>query len=745
MSRDQITTIYCWVFFSLWISSSLFAQSNHTILAGDATNDFTNIENLGTESGRSCYLTWDATNLYIGVESNPLVNTFSNLWVIIDLDPATNDDPRSGNGRSDQPTNEAGGATYPFNADVIYKFNGSSSDDGSLQDPADGDKWLVSGGNWVSFPILANTKIRRETNQITDIVIPFSDAGINLNADFNIIIYLANNGSSGTDNNFAQWPTNNPDGHALTDGNSNPMTHYYTFTRMSTVQPNANKHLSIRTYATGFSFGESELANLALIGGNETYSAGALTAIHKNLYNGANVTFTMNTNTTALTISENLTNIGNLTLSSNTGGDLNLGGNWNNSGTFTHNNRQVTFNGTADQTITNTNGETFSYLEINKISNNLILENDIEITNRLLFGNDNIATITTTNTNKITLSNDVADDANNGIVRNGTGMIATTLVRNIGTSTGNRLFPMGDGTNYRALTLEPTSAPITGGTVTLNYTTNSTVNNVSIADNLFTIILQNQSSWAMTTATLAGGTYNLKLQGDDMAVDDVTHLHLCLSGSVVGTHSTGTGTTSEPEANRTALTLAELSNTFYIGSANSLTLLPVEWLSFTAKPVHQNILLEWSTTLEENNQVFIIEKSNNGQHFEKIGEIAAKSNNSTFNDYQFWDDQPFINKNYYRLKQVDFDGKYQYSNIISIQYQTEQNSYVYPNPVRDILNINTTEKVNWITIYNTFGQLVAQYDFQKNINLSNLECGIYFLNLLDHNQKILYTTQLIKF
>ena len=271
MSRDQITIIYYWVFFSLWISSSLFAQSNHTILAGDATNDFTNTENLGTESGRACYLTWDATNLYIGVENNPLVNTFSNLWVVIDLDPATSDDPRSGNGRSDQPTNEAGGATYPFNADVIYKFNGTSSDDGSLQDPANGDKWLVSGGNWVSFSILANTKNRRETNQITDIVIPFSDAGINLNSDFNIIIYLANNGSNGTDNNFAQWPTNNPNGYALTDGNSNPMTHYYTFTRMSTVQPNASKYLSIRTYATGFSFGESELANLALIGGGETY------------------------------------------------------------------------------------------------------------------------------------------------------------------------------------------------------------------------------------------------------------------------------------------------------------------------------------------------------------------------------------------------------------------------------------------------------------------------------------------
>ncbi len=607
MSHNQISTIYYLMFFSLWINSSLSAQSNHTIVAGDLTNDFvSSAENLGSEAGRNCYLTWDATNLYIGIENNPLINTFSNLWVIIDLDPATNDDPRSGNGRSDQPTNEAGGVTYPFNADVIYKFNGGTSDDASLQDPANGDKWLASGGNWISFPMLANTQIRRASNQITDIVIPFSDAGINLNSDFNVMIYLANNGTSSSDHSFAQWPTNNPNGHALTDGNNNPMTHYYTFTRVSTIQPNQNKHLSIRTYANGFAFGESQLANLALIGGGETYSAGALTNIYKNLYIGAGATFTMNTNTAALTIQENLTNIGNLTLSTNIGGDLTLGGDWTNSGTFTNNNRQVTFNGIADQTINNANGETFSYFEINKSTGNIILENDIEITNRLLFGNNNIANINTINANKITISNDLSDDANNGIVRNGTGMITTTLVRNIGTSTGNWLFPMGDGDNYRELTIEPISAPTTGGIITLDYSSSSTVNNVSIPDNLATIILQNQSNWAMTTSNLAGGTYNLKLRGDGMLVDDISHLHLCLAGSVVGTHSTGTGTITTPEINRKNLTIAELSNTFYIGSANALTTLPVEWLYFVGQPNHENILLEWATAFEENSESFII-------------------------------------------------------------------------------------------------------------------------------------------
>lgn len=100
-------------FYAILLCCSVFCkyamgQANHTIVIGDATNDFTAAENLGAEDGRTAYLTWDATNLYIGIEGNPIVNTFSNVWVVIDTDPATNDDPRSGNGRNDQPTNESG-------------------------------------------------------------------------------------------------------------------------------------------------------------------------------------------------------------------------------------------------------------------------------------------------------------------------------------------------------------------------------------------------------------------------------------------------------------------------------------------------------------------------------------------------------------------------------------------------------------------------------------------------------------
>jgi hypothetical protein len=110
--------------------------------------------------------------------------------------------------------------------------------------------------------------------------------------------------------------------------------------------------------------------------------------------------------------------------------------------------------------------------------------------------------------------------------------------------------------------------------------------------------------------------------------------------------------------------------------------------------------------------------------------------------------KPFYD-HYYRLKQVDFDEKFEYSNIINIQTIEPSNHQminIYPNPVRYELTITNTENVENIVIYNSIGQVVKQLgaaNSQLMIDVSGLPQGIYTLKLQNINGSIV-TKQFIK-
>lgn len=723
------------------------AQTPHTITLGDANNDFTSAEWLGTEGGLSGHLTWDADALYIGITGgNSMVGTFTNCWVVIDTDPAIDDDPRSGNGRFDQPADHSGGADYPFHADVIFELYGASSnDDLSIQDPAPGVKWTVQSGNWSSSGLNNGVQVRRHATDITDIKIPFSETGIAPGATFNILIYLANTGTTTSDNTiYAQWPTSNPNGNGLTDFNGgNPLTHYYTFDRSSSVSAGAARHVSIRTYAGSFTFGESQLANLALIGGGQTYSAGALTQIHRHLFIGYGATFTMGSNIAALTVGGNVINDGStLRLSTNVGGDLTVQGNWTfrNAATFIDNNRQVTFAGHATQLFSHDGAANFSYLALDKAGGAWQLVNDVNISARLLLGAGNLANITTLNGSRLTLTNGLPDDAFNGVVRDGAGMITAPFTRQIGTSTGARLFPVGDGSNYRSLTLDPTAAPTQAGTVSVAYATSPTVDVVSVNDNGTTIIRQNLSSWTLNTQDLAGGTYRLSLRGEGMQVDDVTHLHVMQSGSVVGTHDVGTGTIAEPLAHRTGLSLSDLSSgAFYIGSSQAATSLPVEWLGFEVALRGGQVHLQWATASERNSLAFEVEYSPDGRDFTTLDRVAAQGDARSRTDYAWSHVAPAGPAAYYRLRQLDHDGAYSHSPIRHLRLPERPTIQLFPNPVVDQLHLSglSANAAYTLRIVNASGQTVYAGGYRAPIGISHWPKGTYFLQVFDtHHRRI---------
>jgi hypothetical protein len=172
---------------------------------------------------------------------------------------------------------------------------------------------------------------------------------------------------------------------------------------------------------------------------------------------------------------------------------------------------------------------------------------------------------------------------------------------------------------------------------------------------------------------------------------------------------------------------------------------PVEMLYFTGKTTKNGNFLTWATASEENNAGFEIQKSTDGRTFEKIAFVEG--NGTTVEQQQY----EFLDKNttptaYYRLKQTDFDGKFEYSNVIILNNTTMATAevLVYPNPVSDVLTIENA--LGFATIYNALGQPLQQFEITNAkylFNTNDLSKGIYTLQIRKTNGEIT-THQIIK-
>jgi hypothetical protein len=167
--------------------------------------------------------------------------------------------------------------------------------------------------------------------------------------------------------------------------------------------------------------------------------------------------------------------------------------------------------------------------------------------------------------------------------------------------------------------------------------------------------------------------------------------------------------------------------------------LAVNWLNFTAqKNSAHSVLLNWSTQSEGSNEHFEIERSNNGTSFTKIGEVAALQTNGN-QQYSYIDNVPLNGYNYYRIKQVDKDGSYQYSSVQRVSLSDVIKHWsLYPNPARSstsLYALNNYNKaaisisdLNGRTIYRkVMNNVIANQ--QISIPLSQLSKGIYVIKI----------------
>jgi hypothetical protein len=186
---------------------------------------------------------------------------------------------------------------------------------------------------------------------------------------------------------------------------------------------------------------------------------------------------------------------------------------------------------------------------------------------------------------------------------------------------------------------------------------------------------------------------------------------------------------------------AAQGNGFY--KLNSPFFIPVELTSFNASVVNGNTILNWTTATELNNLGFDIEKSFDKEKFEKIGFVPGSGTTTESKSYNFFISDQSSHKAYFRLKQIDFDGTFEFSSSLEVdgvtpaEFVLKQN---YPNPFNPSTKIGFTlpsESNVRISIYNLIGQKVAEIVNAKfdagnhsiDFNAAKLSSGIYFYKI----------------
>jgi Secretion system C-terminal sorting domain len=178
----------------------------------------------------------------------------------------------------------------------------------------------------------------------------------------------------------------------------------------------------------------------------------------------------------------------------------------------------------------------------------------------------------------------------------------------------------------------------------------------------------------------------------------------------------------------------------YFSSSNPL---PITLSNFTATKNKNIVNLQWNTLSELNNKGFDIEKSTDGVNYNSIGFVKGNINSTSKTSYNLIDTKPVLGNNYYRLKQIDVNGRFTNSSVEVVKFtKSDLLSFTFfPNPTKDVLKINVglIENSNaTIKLMNVMGQMIISKIVNKattttsvNFDVSMLKAGVYYIELTD--------------
>ena len=179
-----------------------------------------------------------------------------------------------------------------------------------------------------------------------------------------------------------------------------------------------------------------------------------------------------------------------------------------------------------------------------------------------------------------------------------------------------------------------------------------------------------------------------------------------------------------------------------IGSISRV--LPVTFSDFTVKTDGCKAKLQWKTSFEQNNSHFLVEHSTDGIRFSTIGQVSATGNSTTIQTYKYTDNTPAAGANYYRVTQIDFDGKQRSTPIVLVKIKCDASPVVkiYPNPASNTLYIQSSKTVMQVNVLNSGGQPVLKYAPSTHgsgifdMNIQQLPAGIYMLQIINKDGTI---------
>ena len=175
--------------------------------------------------------------------------------------------------------------------------------------------------------------------------------------------------------------------------------------------------------------------------------------------------------------------------------------------------------------------------------------------------------------------------------------------------------------------------------------------------------------------------------------------------------------------------------------------LPVRWVSFTAVNTEQGVDLRWVTLHEQLTQSFVVERSQDGKQYKQIGQLSAAHTSYSDKRYNFFDLNPKPGLNFYRIKQVDFDGAFTYSKVVFVDTRNSGSDKIkaFPNPIVgnepiQLSGINTADLTKGnIRVFNVTGSSVNYRMAGTNaIQLDeNAPTGLYIIRVLDQSIRII--------
>jgi hypothetical protein len=167
-------------------------------------------------------------------------------------------------------------------------------------------------------------------------------------------------------------------------------------------------------------------------------------------------------------------------------------------------------------------------------------------------------------------------------------------------------------------------------------------------------------------------------------------------------------------------------------------ILPIELSEFNALKNEYTTDLKWTTMSEKGNKAFEVQRSMDGTEFVKIGEVQGSNNSREKKNYSFTDKEPLNGGNYYRLKQIDHDGTFTYSEIKFIAYD-KLTSWFYPNPSSSEIIFKNLAVGARVVVRNYVGEIVLDREINETraVRINELAKGIYFVSTGNKTAKLI--------